>query len=209
MRVHDHADVDAERIAKDDVRRLAPTPASAWSSSIVRGTSPPNFSTSAAQQALMFFALLRKKPVDLTAASISASGASAKSLARAIFFEQFRRDEVHALVRALRGKNRGDEQLQRIGKIQFAMRVRISPLERGADFFCAFLFGGGGFAWHQNDFVTSPENKKPGREHVRALNDWKIISPERRWSPRMPSAGRLELPGAVGTCLVGSFILAF
>src|ERR1017187_5932402 len=83
---------------------LRPTPASACSSSIVRGTSPRNFSTSAAQQALMFFALLRKKPVDLTAASISASGAAAKSLALRYFLNSsvvtmFTRLSVHCAER--------------------------------------------------------------------------------------------------------------
>src|ERR1017187_4391272 len=83
---------------------LRPTPASACSSSIVRGTSPRNFSTSAAQQALMFFALLRKKPVDLMAASISANGASAKSLALRYFLNSsvvtmFTRLSVHCAER--------------------------------------------------------------------------------------------------------------
>ena len=127
---------------------LRPTPASACSSSIVRGTSPPNFSTSAAQQALMFFALLRKKPVDLMARSKFGGRRVGEICRRAVFFEQLRRDEVDAFVGALRGKNRGDEQLQRIGKIQFAVRVGISPPERGDDFHRAFRFGGGAFAWH-------------------------------------------------------------
>ena len=43
---------------------------------------------------------------------------------RAIFFEQLLRDDVDALVRALRGKNGGDEQFQRVGVIQLAMRRR-------------------------------------------------------------------------------------
>jgi len=34
----------------------------------------------------------------------------------------------------LRGKDRGDEQLQRTGKIQLAVRIGINALQRGNDF---------------------------------------------------------------------------
>ena len=50
---------------------LRPTPGSAVSSSIVRGTSPPCFSMIAFDAAITAFALLRKKPVWRTSRSIS------------------------------------------------------------------------------------------------------------------------------------------
>ena len=43
-----------------------------------------------------------------------------------ILFKQRRRDHVHPLVGALRGKNRRDEELQGIRKIELAMRIRVN-----------------------------------------------------------------------------------
>jgi len=43
----------------------------------------------------------------------------------AIFRKERRGDEIHALIRALGGKNCRDQQLQRIPKIQFATRTGI------------------------------------------------------------------------------------
>ena len=40
--------------------------------------------------------------------------------------EEFLRHDVHALVRALCGEDRGDEELQRVLEIQLAMRVRVN-----------------------------------------------------------------------------------
>ena len=159
VRVHDHADVDAERISQNDVRRLAPD-----------AGERVQFVHRARHFAAEFFHERGAAGFDvLRLVFVKAGRANVilpvrqfrrvrKIFCAAIFFEQFRRDEVHALVRALRGKNRGDEQFQRIGKIQFAMRVGISPLERGEMIFCVrSYFGGGGFAWHRNDFVRSAE----------------------------------------------------
>jgi len=92
MGVHDDAR-HAEGAAQDDVGRLAadagegvelmtladlrPMPVRAWSSSMVRGTSPPCCSTISRQAALMALALLRKVPQDLMSVSSSWSDASA------------------------------------------------------------------------------------------------------------------------------------
>ena len=80
------------------------------------------------------------------ACSSSAKRRVREILRRAIFFEQFFRDDVDPLVRALRGKDGGDEQFKRVGMIQFAMRVGISLLKRGDDFFQSRGFSFGRFA---------------------------------------------------------------
>jgi hypothetical protein len=48
----------------------------------------------------------------------------------------------------LRGKDGGDEQLERVGVIQLAMRLGISPVQRANDFLQARGFGFKRFAWH-------------------------------------------------------------
>src|SRR5271170_7369550 len=67
---------------------------------------------------------------------------------RAVFFEQLRRDEVDALVRALRGKDHGDEQLEGVRVSQLAVRGGISLLETGDDFFQPRGFGWERFTEH-------------------------------------------------------------
>ena len=57
---------------------LRPTPGSAVSSSIVRGSSPPYFVSNTCAQATMSRALARKKPQEWTYCSTSATSASAK-----------------------------------------------------------------------------------------------------------------------------------
>src|SRR5690606_38493050 len=43
--------------------------------------------------------------------------------------EELRRHHVHALVRALRGQNGGDEQLVRVAEVERALRVRIGSVQ--------------------------------------------------------------------------------
>jgi len=66
----------------------------------------------------------------------------------AVFFEQLPGNNVDALVGALRGKNGGDEQLQRVGVIQLTVRLGIGPIQRGDDFLQARGFGFKRFAEH-------------------------------------------------------------
>ncbi len=61
----------------------------------------------------MFFALLRKKPVDLIIFSSSRQVGVGESLARRVAGEQRRRDQVDADVGALGGEDGGDQKLQR------------------------------------------------------------------------------------------------
>src|SRR5574341_923472 len=79
---------------------LRPTPGSVTSASIVRGTWPPNSRVSLWQQAMMFLALLRKKPVVRISCSKVFGSASAYALADGYFRKRwgvtwFTRASVH------------------------------------------------------------------------------------------------------------------
>ena len=63
VRIDDHARRHAVAVPSTTLAVLRPTPGSATICSMSRGTSPSYLSTSSRLQALMFFALLRKKPV--------------------------------------------------------------------------------------------------------------------------------------------------
>src|SRR5665213_379211 len=164
MSVHDHADIDAEGVSEHDVGRLAPDAGERMQFIHRARDFAVEFFHQRGAAGSDVFRLVAEKTGGLDDLFNFREWRVRKILGTAVFFEKFRRDDVHALVRALRGQNRGDEQLQRIGKVQFAVGVWISPLERGDDFHRAILSGGGGFAWHRNDFVRRRENKKPGHE---------------------------------------------
>ena len=78
---------------------------------------------------------------------------SGKIRCGAILLEQVRRDDIHALVGALRGKDRGDEQLKRIGEVEFAAKVGVSLLQDADDLSSAGGFGLGGFSGHEEEMV--------------------------------------------------------
>ena len=69
----------------------------------------------------------------------------------AIFFEQIGRDQIDALVSALRGEDGGDEQLKWIGEVEFAPEVRIRFPQDADDVSGAGRFGFGGFAGHEEE----------------------------------------------------------
>ena len=85
------------------------------------------------QQALMLLALLRKKPVRLDGPLQFGERSLGVVGGGAILLEQLRRDQVHALVGALRRQDRRHQQFERVGMVQFAMRVRVSLLQAGDD----------------------------------------------------------------------------
>ena len=69
--------------------------------------------TMAAAAARMLLALLRKKPVERIRPSSVPARRARRNPSLSGIREERRRDEVHPLVGALRGENRGDEQLER------------------------------------------------------------------------------------------------
>src|SRR6266705_3416957 len=80
-----------------------------------------------------------------------------ETLRGAIFFEELRRHDVDALISALGRQDRGDQQFERVGMIQFAVSVRIGLLQASDDFryprlllinrfFRHYLAGSAGFA---------------------------------------------------------------
>ena len=135
VRVHDDADDHAERVAEDDVRRLTPD--------AVKLDQFLNRARHFAAVALDEFAAAILDVLRLAAEKSGGLDEPLQFRARrvheirrqAVCFEQLRRDEIDALVRALRGKDHGDEQLERIRVSQLAVRVGISLLETGDDFF--------------------------------------------------------------------------
>ena len=146
VRVHDDTNVDVERVSQNHVRRLAPN-AVELNQFLhrARHLAAVTFDEFAAAR-LDVLRLVAEKACRLDGLLQCGQRRVRIIRRRAIFFEQLFRDEVDALVSALCGKNRGDEQFERARVIQLAMRVGISPLKRGDDFFQARGFGIGGFA---------------------------------------------------------------
>ena len=155
VRVHDHAGVEVEGVAENDIRRLAPD-----------AGERREFVHGARHFAAEFFHQRNAAGLDVFGLVVEKAGRLDGLLQfhprrlriirrRTVFFEQFPRHQIDAFVRALRGENGGDEQLERIGKIQFAVRRRVSLPERADDFHCAFFFGGGAFAGHDSGKINS------------------------------------------------------
>ena len=144
--VHDDADIDSEGIAQNNVGRLAPDAIQlrqllhrAWHFTAVTDdefvTTSPDVLRLVAEKAGGFDGLLQpgKRRIRVIRR-------------RTVFFEQLLRDNVDTFVGALRGKDGGDEQFERVGVIQLAMRFGIGPVQRGDDFFQARGSGLGCFA---------------------------------------------------------------
>ena len=67
--------------------------------------------------------------------------------------------DIYPLIGALRGKDHGDEQLERVRVSQLAVRVRISLLETGDDFFQARGFGLERFTEHFSGKINHQDTK--------------------------------------------------
>ena len=89
------------------------------------GTSPPKRSHSAWPRPMSEVVLLRKKPVGRI--SVLELGPVRRRVVGggAVAGEQRRRDLVHPLVGALRGQDRRDDQLERVGEVELAVRVGV------------------------------------------------------------------------------------
>ncbi len=100
---------------------LRPTPGSAWSSAIVRGTSPPCFSTSALAIPRRDLAFALKKPVERMTSSRAPGGAAASDAAsgkrlKTSGVTMFTRASVHCAerivaTRSSSGRPKSSEQL--------------------------------------------------------------------------------------------------
>ena len=150
VRVHDDAVIEAEGVPQNDICRLA-----------AHAGERDEFRHLVRDCAAVFFDerttgrlnVLRLVPVKADAPDVGHElvGIPLRVVRRrAVLLEQFRRDEVDLFVGALRRQNGGDEQLQRVGKIQLAVGVRVRPLQPGDDLSEA---GGSclvGFPGHKN-----------------------------------------------------------
>ena len=74
---------------------------------------------------IRLLALLRKNPVDLMISWSSVGLGGGERRRRRVPREQRRRHHVHALVRALRAQDRGDEELERRAKVQRAVGIGV------------------------------------------------------------------------------------
>jgi len=148
VRVHDDADVDVERIAQNDVGGLAPDAIQLRQflhrARHVAAVTDDEFA--AARPDVLRLVPKKTRRLD----SLFQFGKRRIRIIRrrTVFFEQLSGDNIDAFVGALRGKNRGDEQFERVGVIQLAVRPGIGPVELGDDFFQARLSGFKRFAWH-------------------------------------------------------------
>lgn len=86
---------------------------------------PAYCSTSILLQALIFLALLRKKPVLLMSCSSLASGSVAKASAAGYLANSFLRDQIYPFIRALGGKDGSHQQLKRriVDKCTFCIGI--------------------------------------------------------------------------------------
>ena len=120
---------DAERMAEDDVRRLAADAGQAVSASIVAGISPPCSSRPPCAMPSSDFDFARKKPVDWICGSSSAVVAFASALRVGIALEERRRYLVDALVGALRRQDGRDQQLVRRRVVQLGIGAGMLAFE--------------------------------------------------------------------------------
>jgi hypothetical protein len=73
----------------------------------------------------------------------------------------------------LRGKDHGDEQLERVGVSQLAMRVGIGFLKTGDDFPQSRGFGFGRFAWHYRQNFN--HEARPARRKTSFVNEFSVV----------------------------------
>ena len=130
MGIHDHAVRDVEDVSEDDVRGL---PAHAREcgeflhrlgniAAVIRhqrGAAGAEVFRFCAKEAGGLDEFFQARRLDLRVIARRAADA-----------EKFLRHEIHAFVGALRGEDRGDEKLQRVREIEFAMRFGIDPRQR-------------------------------------------------------------------------------
>ena len=133
VRIHHHAAVDVKRVAQHDIGGLA-----------AHAAQLRQFLHRARHLAAVLFH-------ERLATGLDALGLVAEEAGRldgllqfgqrrpgvvgggAILLEQVRRDQVHALVGALGREDGRHQQFERVGVVQFAMRVRVSLLQAGDD----------------------------------------------------------------------------
>ncbi len=131
--VDDDAFLDPKALPRTTFAVFRPTPARETSSSIVRGTSPPNFSARARPQSRRFFAFARKRPIRRRSLLQGAGRGGGVVGGGAVLAEEVGGDAVDERVGALGGEDRGDEELQRAGVVELARRSGIGGAETGED----------------------------------------------------------------------------
>lgn len=150
MRIDHHADVDVEGISENDVRGFASD----------SGESGQFFHRAWDFAAMVFQKRLatRLNVFRFVAEESDSPDVVLQFFRRrvcetfrvAIFSEKIFRDDVDLFVRALRRQDGRDEQLKWIGKIQFAMRIRVGFSQTRDNVRGAFFFGLERFARHKN-----------------------------------------------------------
>jgi len=160
MGVHDDSLLNAKGVSQDDIGSLSPHPVESHQFAQSSG----NLSTMLLYQGLTggpdVFGLI---PVQADPAHVlfEVLGAGVRVIGGAsVFLEQIRRHDVDLLVRALSGKNGGNQQLERIPKVEFTMGFRIGRCQKNKNRLHALLQIHLGFPRHPRELRTSSARVK-------------------------------------------------
>ena len=133
VRIHDHAAVHVKRVAQHDVGCLAAHAAQLRQLLHRARHLAAVLLHQRLAAGLEALGLVAEEPGRLDGPLQSGQGSPGVVGGGAILLEQVRRDQVHALVGALRREDGRHQQFERVGVVQFAMRVRVSLLQAGDD----------------------------------------------------------------------------
>lgn len=135
VRVHDDADVEAEGIAQNDIRRFASDTVQLRQLLHRLRDIPAMVFDKFAAAVSDVLCLIAEKARRLDGLLQFGERRIRIIRHRAIFFKQLFRDNIDAFIGALRGKDGGDEQFERFRVTQLAARFGISSIQRGDDSF--------------------------------------------------------------------------
>ncbi len=157
MRVHDDAGGDAERVTQHDVRRLSRDAGKLkqFFHRLRHASAVPLADHLA--RALNRLRLVSEEACRVYVALKLGGGRGRVVLPRTVFSEEVCGDEVDALVRALRGEYRRDEEFERARVVEAATRVRVLLLERRDDAAHALLLLGGRFQVSPQELTTETQ----------------------------------------------------
>src|SRR5437899_550406 len=148
MSIHNNPAVNIEGVAENDVRRLSSD--TSQLDQFFHG--PWNFSAVPLDQSLAAsldtFGFVAKETRGFDLLLEDCEVGVRVVFCGGIFFKEIGRNHVYSLIGALGGKDCRNEQFERVRKVQFAMRVGISFLQSGNNFFGSGGFGFECLAWH-------------------------------------------------------------
>ena len=133
MRIHHNSLGHAEGIAQDDIGRFASHPGQLHQFRHVARNFASVFFHQGTARSLNVFGFVPVEPGAFNVFLQRRRRRFGIIPCRPIFLEERLRHQIHPLVRALGGKDGGDEQFERIGVIEFAVGIGIGFLESAKD----------------------------------------------------------------------------